>query len=207
MFFSGKMTPEGGRNWETIQTDPLAPLQVWKFDRSVEGNSVKTVTSAALDARTGNINVDRKHQLVLPYIEGISLTEYAKIIDDESDQIAALRAQLGSYLKRLGENDAETEDFRKDVLQPNLDRIERTFKKITIASNIRVGGLVLGSAVMCAATLATGGVAGAIAGVAGTAGLVGGAKELGDRYEKLGALKDEPLHLLWRLKQQSRSHA
>jgi hypothetical protein len=205
MFFAGKMTPEGARNWETIQTDPLAPLEVWKSEDAVDSDSIKTVTSAALNARAGDVSIDQRHQLVLPYIEGVSLSEYAKIIDDASDQIAALRVELASYLKQLSTNNDEVEVFRKDVLQPKIDRIERDFRRITTASNIRTGGLILGSAVMCAATFATGGVAAAIAGVAGTVGLVGGAKELADRYEKLSALKDDPLHVLWRLKQQGQS--
>jgi len=202
MYMSSKTTPKGGRVWETHEADPLTPLEVWESQAiAVHDNPIKTVTSQVLDARGGLAAIDASHQLVLPYIEDLPLTEYAKVIEDEADQLASLRVELAAYLKLLADRGFDIEQFRRDVLQPKIDRIERDFQRITAASNIRTGGLVVGTALMCAATVATGGIAAAVAAAAGTAGLVGAAKELGDRYEKVSALKNEPLHLLWRMQQ------
>lgn len=201
IYFSGKMTPEGGRMWETHATNPLAPIDVWTSENTpTNERPVKTVTSQLLDSKVQAANVDASRQLVLPYIEHMSLAEYAKVLHDEADQLAALRVQLAAYLEQLKSGDAGIEQFRRDVLQPKIDQLERSFRKLTTASNIRVGGMAVGSALMCAATLASSGIAAAVAAAAGTAGLIGGAKELGDRYEKVSGLRDDPLHLLWRMK-------
>lgn len=202
MYNAGKRNAQGGRDWETHFTDPLSPLDVWTSQTTDNKNrSIKTVTDAVVKDKSELFSSDALgHDLVLPFIDGLSLVDYAKVIDDNADQLSAFRLEMRKYLEQLRATDGSVEQFRKDVIQPKIDKIQRDFKKVTASSNIRVGGLALGSVIMCAATLATGGAAAAIVAVAGTAGLVGGAKEMGDRYEKTSALKDDPLHLLWQLK-------
>lgn len=201
MYSTGELAPEGGKLWQTLRTNPFDPIGAWSSgDVPEEIIPLKTLTSEVFATSSRNETVDDRGALILPYIKDVSFLDFAKILEDEEYQLSSFRSEIKEYVAKLKSSDLNVDQFRKDVIQPKIDKIERSFLRIVASSNIRIGGLALGSAIMGLATFSTGGVAAAITAAAGTAGIIGGAKEFGDRVEKVRSLQDDPMHLLWRLK-------
>ena len=196
-------TPEGGRVWTALGAAPGSSLDAWHVENEHHQLGKPTATESALAAQAdafpnlGSISSD----IVLPYLSGVTLSDYSIIIQDEYDLMVEFRSAIKQLIEEYQKGTKSLDEFQKDVIDPRVAKINRTFEKISAMSKLRIGGSAVATVVLTLATYSTGGLAAAIAAVGGTAGLISTVKEAADRVEKLRSLKDDPLHLLWRLRQ------
>jgi hypothetical protein len=195
-------TPEGGRQWQALDAAPGSQPDSWHLHAEQRGLGQPTATEHALRSTDSDALTSARlaGDIVLPYLRGVSLADYAKILDDENDLLTEFRAAMKQLAHEAQQSSSTLEEFRLDVVEPRISKINRAFERIDRMYRVRASGAAIATATLTLVTLATGGVAAAVAAAAGSAGLVATAKEVADRGEKLRSLKDDPLHLLWKLK-------
>lgn len=138
--------------------------------------------------------------IVIPYITGISMKDFSKILIDEEDMLSSLRIQLKSYVKMFKEEPRDINQFNQDVIQPKIDTINRKFKSISNIHRLKVAGATVGtlslSLLALTQTSLTAALSQFISFGIGTVGFIKSEAEYKDAVEKI---KDNPEYLLWRL--------
>jgi len=146
-------------------------------------------------------NAKKLSEILIPYISGISIKEYSKIILDEEDLLSSFRLQLKNYLKIVESNNINALEFRNDVIDPKLDLINRKFKVITNNHRLKVAGATIGTSTLMLLSISQLGIAAALSQFIGFGlGTVGFLKTETDYHENIDKLKDIPEYLLWKIK-------
>lgn len=198
--------PEGGRHWHGLPAAPGSQLDSWKIQNEDDNLGKPTATALALE-ETEFKTVDHQQitrDIVLPYLQGVSLSDYSRILDDEGDLLIEFRTAMKDFACQVQSSNISADEFRKDVVEPRIAKIDRAFKRVENMYRIKAGGAAVATATLALVSFATGGVAAAITAAAGTAGFMASARELADRKDKMSQLKDDPAHLLWKLKRAQR---
>jgi hypothetical protein len=196
--------PTGGRMWQTLRAQADSSLDLWQIAPAHVREP--TVTEKALDSHFEAKRIDvLSDEIALPYVSGVSLTDYADIVEDEADLLVELRAAMKAFVDQVAGSGKDVREFRADVLEPRIAKINRAFSKIAQMKRLRAGGAAVATGALTLLAYTTGGVAGAIAAAAGGGGLLSFVKEVADANDKAAALKDDPLYLLWRLRRASRT--
>jgi len=152
----------------------------------------------------GKGNVVKNHQelskLLVPYIKGIDIQEFCKIILDEEDLLSAFRLQTKNYLELVKKSNTNIEEFKNDVIQPKLDLINRKFKLITNNHRLKIAGATVGTVGLMLLSLSQTGMTAALSQfISFGLGTVGFAKSEAEYQENFDKIKDIPEYLLWRI--------
>lgn len=80
-------------------------------------------------------------ELTLPFFDKASPANLVKLLEDESDLLSGFRAMLKDLTIKIV-NGEQTEDLRNDIIQPEVDKINRKFKTITNIHRYTIGSTV-----------------------------------------------------------------
>lgn len=148
-------------------------------------------------------SIDQHRQvadILLPFLSGTSISDFAKIIEDEGDILSSFRVQTKAYMKLLGSGDVTAAEFRRDTIQPKLDQISRKFNQIANMHKLKVAGATVGAVGLGLISLAQTGLAASMSQfISFGLGTVGFIKNETEYQSAIAQLKDIPEYLLWRL--------
>ena len=136
-------------------------------------------------------------ELTLPYFTDIKLDALDKILEDETDLLSGFRNNLKSVIKESQTNFKSIKELQQDILNPEIEKINRRFKKIKAIHKLTIGG-VIGSFTL---SLLFGVYEGTeimklISSFLPAGGLVASEIKFQDEIDKL---KDNSSYLLWRI--------
>lgn len=152
------------------------------------------------DRKSSVENHMKLSDILVPYIKGIDMREYANIILDEEDLLSSFRLQTKNYLELIKKNNPDIEEFKSDVIQPKLDLINRKFKTVTTNHRLKVAGATIGTAGLMLLSLTQTGMTAALSQfISFGLGTVGFVKSEAEYQENIDKLKDFPEYLLWRI--------
>lgn len=145
-------------------------------------------------------NLNKLFEITVPFISGIDFEKLSTILQNESVLLSIFRSELKKTITGISTNQQSPKEFTQDILRPEIDKLERKFKKIQSSHRLGVGvsvgtfslSLVLGTLVGANILQS---LAGGIPAVAG--GLIMGEK---NHKDKIDELKDNPYYLLWQIK-------
>ena len=162
-----------------------------------------------------NEHCRRVFDVAIPFLVNLPLRTLYSVMEDEGDSIVAfrqrLRAIVAQYLAeitQLDSRDALTKigaDIRRDLIEPELAKLNQRMKKIVETRAIRVAGATVGTVGLIAATLSSAGLAGGVSAALGAGGLGLIAKELADLRSDLLSVREEQWYFAWRLQKKSRT--
>jgi flagellar hook-associated protein FlgK len=81
-------------------------------------------------------------ELTLPYFTEIKLETLNKILEDEADLLSSFRNNLKNLIKEGQNNFKSLKELQQDLLNPEIEKINRRFKKIKSLHKLTVGGIV-----------------------------------------------------------------
>jgi hypothetical protein len=182
-------------HWQTLPVEPGADDDMW----IVSGES-KSMGEIPVRVETdGTIPFD----LALPYLRGVPFVDLTKILEDAGDTVLNLRRGIQKALAEHPVADPKaTAEFRRDVIDPELEVLERSFKKAVSSHKYTIGGAAVGVVALSLSAIITGGVTAVASGLLGAGGFGLVAKEYGAFRSKLEDMKDHPFYLFWRAKRQ-----
>jgi hypothetical protein len=183
----------GENHWEGLDVEPDADDNTW----IVSGES-QSLGELPIKVETdGSVPFD----LAIPYLRGIPFSDLVLILDDAADTILNLRRGIQKALTQYPKSEPNTiVEFRRDVIDPELETLESSFKKVAASHKYSIGGAIVGSVGLALSAIMTGGATGLITGLlgAGGVGLIG--KEYSAYRTKLEEMKENPFYLFWRAK-------
>jgi len=142
------------------------------------------------------------NSIMIPFISGIPAKEFVKIVEDEKDLLTSFRKEIKMLTKLSDNNKIHSDEMYQDILRPRLDTINSKFKSITQLHSFKVKGATLVTATLSLLSLTLGdylNAASIMIGVGtGSAGLI---KFESDYHNEISNLKNDPMYLLWKLKQ------
>lgn len=146
-------------------------------------------------------------QLELPVIEHFSLTDYARLLDDERDAVTRLRGALGHLVSELATMAARSDDFlalrngaiqiRDQVIHPEIANLNQKYRRVVGHRTLALAGTCVSSVATCASLMMGNPNVSALT-------LIGGAiatiREYSESKKEKQALQDSPFHFLWHIK-------
>lgn len=180
-------------HWDTLNVEPDSQDDNW-----IVSGETKSLGEIPL-----RITSESKvpFDLALPYIRGISHSNFVKILEDSNDTILNLRKGLREAITNVPKlKPKTTKELRRDLIDPQLESLERNFKKIIASHRFTIGGATLGIVFLSLSAILTGGIATPISGLLGASGLGYVAKEYSEYRRKLEEMKEKPFYLFWRAK-------
>jgi hypothetical protein len=197
---TGVVNEQGGRNFTGLSVKGESLHDLWLMGPEAEDVCEQTVTSTILDGIYGvESEQARLCDVTLPYLDGVSMSDYDKILADEGDLLSEFRKEMRQLVSVLSKGQSSVDEFRADVIAPRVDKIGRRFKHIANLSRLKVSGATLASTSLTMVAVAQGGPLAGLGVAAGSMGVWAVLKELAERSDKVHSLKDDPLYLLWRL--------
>lgn len=145
----------------------------------------------------------------MPYLSGVKLDLLHRIMQDERDALVRFRRAMTDAITTCKERCLGAEDpaivrevgqeFRRDVIEPELAKLGQRFKRIVAARSVRIAGGVLGLAGLGFAALSGNAISASISAMlgAGGAGLI--AKEYSDYLRDVLSLKENPWYFAWKI--------
>lgn len=194
IIFSADLYGDGGAT--VHPADPNGGSDEWRvIDTTTSQNSYPL-----FDRKSSVENHKMLADILVPYIRGIDMLEYSKIILDEDDLLSAFRLQTKNYLELIKKNDLYIHEFRSDIIQPKLDLINRKFTTITNNHRLKVAGATIGTAGLMLLSMTQTGITAALSQfITFGLGTVGVVKNETDYQDNIDKLKDIPEYLLWRI--------
>jgi hypothetical protein len=138
----------------------------------------------------------------LPYIDGLSFSDLAKLLDDEEPYLGLLRAGVRQALLAAYKESKDSSTIFNDVIRPAVEKIQMRFRTVESVYKRKIRTIQFCTTALTLASLASGAPGKeAVAALAGTTGLLALAKEAADREAANSALRELPFYLLWRVKE------
>jgi hypothetical protein len=81
-------------------------------------------------------------ELTLPYFVDIKIETLDKILEDETDLLSGFRNNLKTVIKDSSNNLKSIKEIQQDLLNPEIDKINRRFKKIKGLHRASIAGIV-----------------------------------------------------------------
>lgn len=198
IFYSNPVDEGQPRNWQALTAGDTASLDAWRLEAEELPDIV--ATESIFDQEGCHVDIhEALSSISLPYIEGVSLTDYARIIDDEEDMVVEFRKEMRDLARLLKEGGEHVGEFRRDVIDVRVAKIARKFRQISELYLLRIGGAALATTTLSLVSLASGGLVAGAAALAGSMGAFTVVKEAADRRQQINSLRDDPLYLLWKL--------
>jgi hypothetical protein len=182
--------------WQVLPVEPDAADDMW-----IVSGETQAMGEIPVRVETdGGIPFD----LALPYLRGVPFADLVKILEDSGDTVLNLRRGIQKALAEHPAADPKaTVEFRRDVIDPEVETLQRTFNKAIASHKYTIGGAVVGIIGLSLSAIITGDATATVASGllgAGGVGLVG--KEYSAFRPKLEDMKDNPFYLFWRAKRQ-----
>ena len=183
----------GDRSWQVFDVEPNSQDDNW----IVSGESQDFGEIPLRIINIGDIPLD----LVIPYIRNIPYGEFTKILEDSSDTLINLRRGLRDAISNISMLDQkDVAEMRRDIIEPNIENLERHYKKALAAHKSTITGASIGLIGLSLSAILTGGPTAVISGLLGTGGISYLGKEYSEFRRKLEEMKDDPFYLFWRAK-------
>lgn len=190
-----------GRNhWMVHNVDPASPTELWIVEKTKAGDALPLVEEAT--ARKGEVTL---FDISFPFLAGIGFHDLARVLEDEQDHVSKARVALKAVVKEASSSGSSLDEVLNDVLRPQLDGLSRRLKGVEQSRALRQQGTVLGTAAVSFVGLLTGGMLQLAAAVGGAGGFGTMLKNEVDAMEKRSAIKEDPLYLMWKLRELKRS--
>ncbi|HEY4789488.1 MAG TPA: hypothetical protein VIH57_25735 [Bacteroidales bacterium] len=186
---------DGNIVWDLIGVDPDSPGKQWLIsEKTNQTNSLPIIDNLR------NENYQRELQsITIPYLTGIKLTDLYKVIEDNNDCVSSFRSHIKELIQKH-DSVKNLNEINQDLIRPDIDKLNGRFSKVAQMHKLRVYGTVVATAVVSLASLNALGINAAIFGLLGTGGL--GILNSESKYnEEISLLKDNPMFLLWKIKQ------
>lgn len=197
--FAFKEKDNGERAWESINVNQFSPIEQWEIIDEAESRPIP-IQFNSNDHR----NQNTLFEITIPYLEGVSYSDLAKILDDEDDLISGLRSSIKEAIDELSD-DADPNIIVRDVVDPKIDMLNRKLKSTINSHVFKVAGAAVGTVVLAYTSVATSGVSSAIATVCGSGGIGLLGKEYSSYRTQINKLKDDPFYFLWKCKKLSKT--
>jgi len=170
----------------------------WEFIDGIAEQDSHPVTD-----KISEFNMNQQvSELLIPFISGVSVSDFAKILIDEEDILSSFRAQIKIYLEQIRKGDINASEFREDVIRPKIDTIGRKFKHVANMHKIEIAGASLATVGLSLLSFTQTGLAGALSQIVGIGlGSTGFLKSETEYQAEIEKLKDVPEYLLWRINQ------
>lgn len=193
--------PDGkGRVWQSWDVNPLSPIGNW-----LTAESSQNQNSIPIDFRPEDIDIKGDlFQVSLPYLKGIPFSELVKVLKDNEDLISSFRTHLKELVAQSKKDGKSIEEMKKDLVQPEIDKINRKFKSVSDIRKLKVGGTVFSTVVIGLMTYPVAGFGPIISSFFGTGGMGLLVKNQVDFLKEIDQLKDNPLYLMWKIKKQKK---
>lgn len=188
-------SPDGGRIWQALGVEKDSPVTQWIVsEKTAQTNAIPLIENLP------DSDLQKELQTIMvPYLSGISINDLEKVIQDNSDCISNFRVHIKELIKNYG-SIKDLNEINSDLIKPEVEKINRKFNQVANIHSMRVKGVVAVTAVVSMAALTTLGVNTAIYGLLGAGGL-GLINSESKFKEDLAELENNPMFLLWKIKQ------
>jgi hypothetical protein len=180
-------------NFHAVNCDPDCNQLEWIVsdqDKSNKIYPIKIVSEKSVDI-----------DLTIPYVSNIETDKFIAILDQNKDCISSIRAALSSAAKNIKNKSAsELNDIRRDVIDPKLAELERSFKRIVKTSGIKIAAPGIATIAISLSAVVVGPDGLALNSLLGMGGFGLLMTQYADYKEKLDYLKDNPYYLFWKMK-------
>lgn len=190
LMYLDKVEPSGRKHFSALQTTPNSPMSDWKIEKNLQ-------RQAHIDF-TDQYKPNQKpiYQIIVPYIKNLDYVTLSKIVQDEKDIISSLRSSINKAINQ--HDNIDHKEFVLDVIQPEIDMLNRKFKLITNMHSLKVAGASIGSVAMSFSLVMTGNLP--FMSLAGPATLGALTKVYTDYKKDINGLKENPYYFLWKCK-------
>lgn len=131
------LSPTGPVDGTIFYANSDTPNDDWHIKRLNEKDSY--VVNNGLDLQQAKA----LYEITLPYISNVSIENLSKIIEDETDLLSTFRATLKELMKSsVIDNKASIAEIRNDKIRPQIETINRKFKKLINVHRLAVGSSV-----------------------------------------------------------------
>jgi hypothetical protein len=172
--------------------DPNTPNDHWFINEQTDRDFI-SINNGLISPEIVNL-----FKLTLPFFADIRVDNLNNILADESDTVAAFRAQLKKLINEAGDHLDNLSEIREDLIRPAIDSLERKFNAAKGVHRLTVGA-TLGSFTL---TLAIASIQANLLDILrGFGSAAVGTILLSERYyqDKMDLMKDNPYYLLWRI--------
>ena len=203
----GESQPSGTISWNAEHLDNTGAWRLMKpyLPPQQNSNSLVTVESdtVVLPDAADLMGIE------IPAMAQFSLGEFRDFLQSEGDTVVTFRAAIRKAINEAANYSqakapqnsirAAITQIRGDVIEPALAQLNIKHKNILRTKNLGVGAASVSAVTLSLAMLANPTLAAAVALVGGS-GLLASAREFEDYQKQLGALRENPWHLLWKLR-------
>lgn len=172
----------------------------------IEPNSSQLHWIASPDhAATGQYQIKlpeedfRKYELSIPYVRGLTTNQLRKLMSENHDTVKTLRKGLKDCLEKFGTEDGKRmAEIRSDVIDPQLEKLHRNFRKNVKVYSTKMTGITVGTIALSigAAAVDPTGYATKLLGCGGF-GLL--ANNYSSYQKDMEDLRDNPFYLFWKM--------
>jgi hypothetical protein len=142
--------------------------------------------------------------IVVPFVDGLSSEDLAKLLDDEEDVLIEFRAGIRALTAASQREGRDAQQILADVVRPQVARMERRFRNAVNMNRLKIAGAAISTATIGLVSFWTTGLAAGVTAVAGASGLLYLTKEIASGIGEANSIKDDACYLLLRLKSISR---
>lgn len=204
------MHPEGKASMDAVNVGYNDPWSVWNT-----AIGARRAGAMALLPETVIESDQRLYEVMralVPFIDGVPLNLLYQIMADEGDSLVHFRKAISEAVQKSREETKSDDDpehlrragerIRRELVEPELAKLNLQLRKIVQTRSIRMAGAVLGVAVMAFTAIPVAGIAAILAGTLGAGGLGLLAKEFADYRAEIMSLEENPWYFAWRLGRQ-----
>lgn len=183
-------------NFYTVPAERDKIKNVWRAPLTGDAQSSIPITYYADSEEQASLT----QEIVLPFISGLNIKDFAKILNDENDLLSSFRKELKSLTQLNNEEKKHSAEIYQDLIRPRVDKITQKFKSVSEIHKLKVSGVVLVTASLSLLSVAFGDYLAAASTMlsvgTGSAGFV---KFESEYQTEIANLKSDPLYLLWKL--------
>lgn len=199
LFYLHETKPDGSRVWGSAESPPGGRFDTWDIRHSTKPED-QSMSPIAIKLRSGR-EEQEEHlcRIILPFLNNVSISDLALILDDERDVLDEFRAGIRLLVTEASRRGADIEGIANDLVRPKIAEIERRFAKIVSTTRLRLSGAIMSMATVSLASYVTSGIGSAIMALGGATGLMYFTKEYASGKGEIADLKGNPAYLLWRI--------
>ena len=154
-------------------------------------------------------------EMALPFIANTTLGDLHRFLLDEEDTLAAFRSAIaqafGAYANDLALQESTEKlqrvgaSIRRDIIDPQLEALTRSLKRIVQTRAIRLAGATLGTVALGLTASAVQPLSAILQAVLGTGGIGLIAREYAEYRTELLARKENPWYFAWSLRERTKT--
>lgn len=164
-----------------------------------------SIVSNTMDHKSARIPAHLLTEIKIPYLEGVSLTLLAQILEDETDSLDTFRTELNRAFEDLEHSDDPDEarrrltELKRDILEDELDKVRQVCDRLSRMNSLtRIGAYVATGALTVAGLL---GLTPPSLVCGSTGAAMATINSLYRNYEEKRNIRRSPMYFAWRLEQ------